>query len=143
DPLTTPVPPGYSTPRFWAWPYWNIENIYFLSTTALSDQATFKTRIYRNTLDNMLSSFDDITQQTQNSPQQRVFNSPYSDEAWGGSAELAVDLSPAQRLTIAMHYRRDKHIEAQQTFPNVVSQPGGLIEPEQENLEDTFSFAAE
>jgi len=143
DDLSSPTTPGYSTPRFWSWPAWDIENIYFLSTTALSDQATFKSRIFRTTFYNMLSSFDNRTLTTQNAPQPRVFNSPYNDEAWGGSAELAVDLSPAERLTIAMHYRRDKHVETQQTFPDVANQPGGLFEPDQENLEDTFSFAAE
>ncbi len=143
DDLVAPIAVGYPTPRYWSWPYWNIENIYFLSTTAITDQATFKTRIYRNTLSNLLRSFDDRSQTTQNAPQPRVFNSPYDDEAWGGSAELAVDLTPAEHLAIAFHYRRDKHIEAQQTFPNVATQPGGFIEPPQENLEDTFSIAAE
>ncbi len=101
DDITPPIAVGYPTPRYWAWPYWNIENIYFLSTTAITDQATFKTRIYRNTLSNLLRSFDDRTQTTQNAPQPRVFNSPYDDEAWGGSAELAVDLSTAEHLAIA------------------------------------------
>ncbi len=143
DDITAPIAVGYPTPRYWSWPYWNIENIYFLSTTALGDKATLKTRIYRNTLDNLLRSFDDRTQTTQNAPQPRVFNSPYADEAWGGSAELAVDLTPAEHLAIAFHYRRDKHIEAQQTFPNVATQPQGFTEPPQEDLEDTYSIAAE
>ena len=143
DDITPPVGVGYPTPRYWSWPDWDIENIYFLSTTALSDQATFKTRIYRNKFFNMLRSFDDRTLSTQNAPQPRVFNSPYYDEAWGGSAELAVDLTPADRLTLAFNYRRDKHVEEQQTFPDVANDPDGFTEPPQENLEDTFSFAVE
>ncbi len=143
DDIVPPVAVGYPTPRYWSWPYWNIENIYFLSSTALSDQATFKTRIYRSKFYNLLRSFDDRTQTTQNAPQPRVFNSPYWDEAWGGSAELAVDLSPVFHLATAFHYRRDKHVEAQQTFPNVTADPDGFTEPAQENLEDTYSIAAE
>ncbi len=121
--------------RNWSWPVWNIDSLYFLSTTALGDAATLKTRIYRNGFDNLLSAFDDRTQTSQTRP--RAFNSTYDDEAWGGSAELGVDLSPADRLTVAMHYRRDKHVEWQQEFPS------GFTEPPQTNLEATWSVAAE
>jgi iron complex outermembrane receptor protein len=135
DPIATPLPAGAPNPRFWSWPYWNIESIYFLSTTALGDQATLKTRIYRNTFDNLLRSFDSAAQTTQTLG--RAFNSYYEDEAWGGSAELAVDLTESDRFTVAAHYRRDKHVEFQQSFP------AGTAEPRQTNLEDTFSIAAE
>lgn len=141
DDFVPPITPGTPTARFWRWPYWNIENIYFLSTTALGDEATLKTRVYRNKFGNLLRSFDDRTQTTQNSPMPRVFNSPYFDSAWGGSAQLDVDLTSTNRTSLAVHYRRDKHVEAQQTFPAGV--PCGFTEPPQENLEDTFSIAAE
>lgn len=121
--------------RNWTWPYWNIDSVYFLSTTALGDRATLKTRAYYNSFDNLLSSFDDRTQTTQS--RARAFNSYYADEAWGGSAELGVDVTGSNRLTVAAHYRRDKHVEWQQAFP------GGVTEPKQTNLEDTYSLAAE
>lgn len=126
-----------SQPQAWNWPYWNIESIYFLSTTALGDQATLKTRIYRNTFDNLLRGFDDHTQTSQTLPAGRVFNSWYDDVAWGGSAQLDVALGALDTLTVAAHYRRDKHTEWQQTFP------AGFIEPKQDNVEDTYSIAAE
>jgi iron complex outermembrane receptor protein len=121
--------------RNWTWPYWNIESVYFLSSTALGDRATLKTRVYRNTFDNLLAAYDDVTQTTQTRP--RAFNSYYEDEAWGGSAELGVDLTDANRLTVAAHYRRDRHVEFQQSFP------AGTTEPDQVNLEETWSVAAE
>lgn len=124
-----------SAQRFWSWPYWNIGSLYFLSTTALGERATLKTRVYYNTFDNLLRSFNDRTQTTQTLG--RAFNSYYEDKAWGGSAELGVDVSNADRLTIAAHYRRDKHVEFQQGFPS------GFTEPPQTNVEDTFSIAAE
>src|SRR5690606_13535323 len=67
--------------RNWTWPYWNIDSVYFLSTTALGDYGTLKTRAYYNSFDNLLSAFDDRTQTTQTRP--RAFNSYYADEAWG------------------------------------------------------------
>ncbi|MFA7604265.1 MAG: TonB-dependent receptor [Novosphingobium sp.] len=124
-----------NTQRNWTWPWWNIDSIYFLSSTALGPQATLKTRIYRNGFDNLLSAFDDATQTTQT--RGRAFNSYYEDVAWGGSAQLAVALTPANTLTIAAHFRRDKHVEYQQGFP------GGFTEPRRHNEEDTWSIAAE
>lgn len=124
-----------TTQRNWSWPYWNIESIYFLSTTALGDLATLKTRVYRNSFDNLLRSFDNRTQTTQTLP--RAFNSWYADKAWGGSTQLDVDLTDTDSLSIAAHYRRDKHVEWQQVFPS------GFVEPRQTNIEDTYSIAAE
>ncbi len=121
--------------RNWSWPYWNIESIYFLSTTALGDRATLKTRVYHNSFDNLLRAFDDASQTTQSKG--RAFNSYYADRAWGGSAQLDVEVSDIDRLSIAAHYRRDKHVEWQQAFPS------GATEPKQTSVEETYSIAAE
>ncbi|ARR55674.1 TonB-dependent receptor [Rhizorhabdus wittichii DC-6] len=135
DPVSNPLPPGAPNPRFWSWPYWNIESIYFLSTTQLGERATFKTRVYRNSFDNLLSSFDNATQATQTLG--RSFNSYYEDKAYGGSAQLDLAITDANALSLAFHYRRDKHVEFQQGFPS------GATEPPQTNEEDTYSAAAE
>jgi iron complex outermembrane recepter protein len=124
--------------RNWSWPYWNIESFYFLSTTALSDRATFKTRAFYSSYDNLLSSWDNRNQNSQTLP--RSFNSPYADTAYGGSAELAVDLLPANRFTLAFHYRRDKHSETQTSRPDLTT---SVPEPLQVSSERTFSIAAE
>ncbi|TGX44726.1 TonB-dependent receptor [Sphingomonas naasensis] len=124
--------------RNWAWPFWNIESVYFLSTTALDDKATLKTRAYYNKLDNLLRSFDDRTQTTQ--VLNRAFDSPYDDNAYGGSAELAVALTPANRFSLAFHYRRDEHREAQTSRPGLTT---SVPEPVQTSIERTWSIAAE
>jgi iron complex outermembrane receptor protein len=133
DPVSNPLPPGAPSPRFWTWPYWNIESVYFLSTTQLGDRATFKTRAYRNKFDNLLSSFDSASQTTQTLG--RSFNSYYKDKAYGGSAQLDLDLGRANALSLAFHYRLDEHVEFQQGFPTA------FTEPPQANKEDTFSAA--
>ncbi|MBO9519251.1 MAG: TonB-dependent receptor [Porphyrobacter sp.] len=121
--------------RNWSWPYWNIDSIYWLSTTAVTDQLTLKTRAYHNGFDNLLSAWDDATQTTQTRP--RAFNSYYEDEAWGGSGELAYAFTDTDVLSFALHYRSDKHVEFQQSFP------AGTTEPPQTNKEDTWSIAGE
>jgi hypothetical protein len=128
-PLHVTDPEG--SQRNWSWPYWNIETIYFLSTTALGDRATLKTRLYRNSFDNRLQSFDDASQTTQTKG--RAFNSYYADKAYGGSAQFDVALTEADAISLAFHYRRDKHVEWQQGFPT------GFTEPKQTNLEDIRS----
>lgn len=135
DDIVPPLVPGTPLARFWSWPYWNLDSLYFLSTTALGNAATLKTRIYLNTFNNLLRSFDNRSQTTQTLG--RAFNSYYEDEAYGASAELAVALTPANTFTLATYYRRDEHVEYQQGFPS------GLTEPRQTNIEDTWSIAAE
>jgi len=126
--------------RYWTWPAWNLDSLYFLSTTALGEVATLKTRIYRNTFYNLLRSFSTAAENTQVTP--KAFNSPYHDEAIGGSAELAVNISAADRFTLAAQYRRDEHNESQQSF-SPATLPNGTTEPNQRDLEETYSLAAE
>jgi iron complex outermembrane receptor protein len=122
--------------RYWTWPYWNIQNIYFLSTTQISDVATFKTKLYYNTFKNSLDSFDDKTLTTQTKGSS--FNSAYDDRAYGGSLQLDVNLLPINRLSVAFHYRNDKHREYQESFA-----PTHVIEPWQTDEEETYSAAIE
>ena len=133
------APPSTTDPlsiqRYWTWPYWNIDSIYFLSTTALGDRVTLKTKMYRNTFDNLLRSFDTPAENTQTKG--FAFNSYYADEAHGGMAEVIWRATDADTLSFAFHYRRDKHVEWQQSFP------AGTTEPPQTDLEDTYSLALE
>jgi iron complex outermembrane recepter protein len=124
--------------RNWKWPHWNIESVYFRSTTALGDKATLKTRAYYNELENLLQLFDDRSQTTQILG--RAFDSPYDDNAYGGSAELAVALTPANTLALAFHYRRDEHNESQTGRPGL---PASVPEPVQTSVERTWSAAVE
>jgi iron complex outermembrane receptor protein len=132
-PISTVDP--IASQRFWTWPAWNTDSLYFLSTTALPGDAVLKTRAFRNSFYNMLRSFDNRSENSQTLG--RSFNSPYWDDAWGGSAELALKPFAADTIAFSFHYRRDKHVEAQQSYPS------GATEPKQESLEDTISLAAE
>ncbi len=124
--------------RNWKWPTWNVESTYFLSTTALGNRATLKTRAYYNRLYNLLQSFDNRLQTTQALP--RAFDSPYDDNAYGGSAELGLRTFGADMLSLAFHYRRDEHNEAQVSRP---TSPLRTAEPNQRSVERTWSIAAQ
>ncbi len=70
----------------------------------------------------------------------RAFDSPYDDKAYGGSAELAVALTPADTFSLAFHYRRDEHKESQTSRPGLAT---SVPEPVQTSIERTWSIAAE
>ncbi|MBA4089241.1 MAG: TonB-dependent receptor [Sphingobium sp.] len=127
-----------TTPRFWDWPQWNITSVYFLSTTALGDRATIKTRGYYNQFDSILRSFDTRAQSSQTRP--FAFDSPYADKAWGGSLQLDFRATDADTLRLAYHYRHDKHVEFQTSFSTAGV---GTTEPRQTQAEDTYSVALE
>jgi iron complex outermembrane receptor protein len=124
--------------RNWSWPNWDIESVYFLSTTTLGDRATLKTRLFYSNYDNMLRSWDNRSQNSQLLG--RSFDSPYADNAYGGSVELGVALTASNRLSVAFHHRRDEHTETQTSAPG---NPANLPEPVQTSLERNWSLAAE
>jgi len=100
--------------RFWSWPYWDIESLAFLSRTQLTDDLTLKTRLYRNTFDNLLSAFDTNAQTVQSLP--RAFNSYYNDHATGGNVELDWKINETSQLKGVFYARQDVHHERQAGF---------------------------
>ncbi|MEG6509385.1 TonB-dependent receptor [Methyloligella sp. 2.7D] len=124
-------------PRYWSWPYWDMQSAAWLSKTKLGNKSYVKTNAYYNTFDNLLSSYDDASYTTQEGF--RTFNSYYQDYAYGGSVEFGTDLMPMNTFKTAVHYRRDDHKEWSHDAPD----GSNFVEPVQENVEDTWSVAAE
>lgn len=130
-----PVPPN----SYWRWPWWDIQNIYWLSNTQLGDASYVKTKLYYNTFENALDAFDNNTYTTQSANGR--FRSFYEDNARGGSIELGTRLIPQNTLKAVVHYRADTHTEwnhNRPTHPTLSS-----IEPQQKQSQETWSFAAE
>lgn len=121
--------------RNWTWPWWNVQNVYFLSNTALGDKAYVKTKVYYSSFLNGLYSYDDATFTTQTLG--KSFRSMYSDYAYGGSFEAGYDISESDTLKVSGFYRRDSHTEWQ-----IIYRPS-FTEPKQTSVEDTWSIAAE
>jgi iron complex outermembrane receptor protein len=132
-PLSTVDP--VATQKDWTWPYWMVDSLYALTSTALGERFTLKTKAYRNTFDNLLRSFDNANENSQTIG--KAFNSYYADQAFGGSAELDGQFAAADRLAVRFEGRQDQHLEWQQGFP------GGVTEPKQTTIEDTYSVEAE
>jgi iron complex outermembrane receptor protein len=108
DPPYAGTAPGVSA-RFWRWPDWNKESLYFISRTALGDSTDLRLRAYYDSFYNQLDSYDNASYTTQTRPY--AFSSTYDDFTTGASAELEQRWSPGQTTRIALHNKRDVHRE--------------------------------
>lgn len=125
-------------PRYWTWPYWDIQSTSWLSKTQVGSASYVKTNAYYNTFKNLLSTYDDASYSSRTMG--RAFDSYYDDYAIGGFLEAGTNLIPMNTLKGAVHFRRDNHAEAQLGRPDL---PGSVREPWHHNIEDTWSFAVE
>ncbi len=121
--------------RNWTWPWWNVQNVYFLSNTAFGDNAYLKTKVYYTSFLNGLYSYDDVTFTAQTLP--KSFRSLYSDYAYGANLETGYSFGSADTLKLSGFYRRDSHTEWQ-----ILYKPA-FTEPKQTSVEDTWSIALE
>ncbi len=130
-----PVPAN----SFWRWPYWDIQNLSFLSRTNLGGTAYMKSILYYNTFKNGLDAYDDINY-TARAANGRFF-SPYDDNAAGGTIEVGATRTRAGDVKAALHYRRDEHTE--QNFNRPDNPTLANTEPLQTQEQYTWSTALE
>lgn len=115
--------------RYWQWPKWNKDTVYFVSTTQLGEASYIKPRIYFDQYENALDQYSDATYSkllTGSSGPSR-----YEDYTWGTSVELGTELIPMNTLKGAAHYKLDHHDEQIVHYPSYVDE------------DETYSFALE
>lgn len=105
---TTPV-------RYWQWPYWDKESIYFTSKTPIGQDTYVKVRAYYDQYQNSLYAYDDYTYST--FKKSSSFMSDYNDRTSGGSIEAGTTLIPRNNIKAAFHYKEDYHKEHNQPNP--------------------------
>lgn len=130
-----PNPPN----SYWRWPWWDIENLYWLSNTQLGNTGYLKTRVFYSTFENALDAFDNATYTSQSANGR--FRSLYDDTGYGASVEVGAFIHPRNELKAAVHYRNDEHTERnlnRPTHPTLSS-----VEPLQTTEEQTWSVALE
>lgn len=96
-------------PRFWRWPDWNKDSVYFVSNTILPRGQYVRGRVYYDRFYNELDAFDDNGYATMTRPSS--FRSIYDDYTTGASAEYGVPLAGRQTLRAAGHWKEDIHRE--------------------------------
>ncbi|MFT3904872.1 MAG: TonB-dependent receptor [Steroidobacteraceae bacterium] len=118
--------------RYWQWPYWNKQSLYFVARNAIGAQGTLRWRLFHDSFKNALESYDDATYTTQTRPY-AFHGSHYDDHTDGANADFEWRWNDAQTTRLATHYRNDVHTEAQLS----------PYSPEEKLEIPTYDFAAE
>lgn len=109
-----PPTTGTTAIRYWKWPYWDKESLYFNSTTALTSKESLKVRAYHDRYENELNSYtNDRYEQLKTSGQGSVSTgrSIYNDRVNGASIILESDRLKGHQLSVISHYKTDEHQE--------------------------------
>lgn len=105
---------GTSGLRYWRWPFWDKESLYFVSTTALGAAETVKLRLYHDRFDNEVTSYTDGTYTTLRTSGQGSVStgrSIYHDRTNGGAVELESRRFAKHTLRAVLQQRKDEHRE--------------------------------
>lgn len=101
--------------RYWQWPYWNKDSLYFLSSTALNENNRIKVRVFQDRYENRINAYTDATYTR---PGQRsAFPSSVQDKNTGASLELINQSLPGHEIHLAFHHKVDRHKETGPTSP--------------------------
>jgi iron complex outermembrane recepter protein len=101
--------------RYWQWPYWDKQSLYYISRIKIGERSDLKARAYYDQFKNELSSFDNNTYSTQNKPSS--FNSLYNDYTLGGNLEFGSDWNYKNHLKASLHAKNDNHSEHNEGEP--------------------------
>ena len=109
NPVVDNTPPAGAQVRYWTWPAWDKQSVYWLSKTAIDAEGSFvKLRLYYDRFLNKLDSYDNATFTKQTRPY--AFNSVYDDHAAGAIAEVDKNLFGGRdTLRGSFWYRWDEH----------------------------------
>lgn len=99
--------------RYWQWPTWDKESIYFLSTTALDDNNSIKLRAYQDKYENALNMYTDSSYQV------RDEHSPYDDKTYGAAVEWVNTYFDQHEVHVAVHHKDDRHNDGLKKYRDV------------------------
>jgi iron complex outermembrane recepter protein len=109
-----PPTTGNTGIRYWRWPYWDKESLYFVSSTALGAAETVKLRLYSDRFDNEVTSYTNATYTTLRTSGQgsvATGRSIYHDRTSGGAVELESRRFAGHLLRGVLQQRGDRHEE--------------------------------
>jgi iron complex outermembrane recepter protein len=101
--------------RYWRYTEWTKNSLYFVGHKSLGIDGYVKPRVYYDTYENTLNSYDDDTYTTQT--KRYAFTSIYDDYTFGGSLEVGNTIGDRHSLRGAVHYKQDVHREHNEGDP--------------------------
>lgn len=106
----------FKNPRFWQWPYWDKQSLYFISNTVIDSAQYVKARLYYDKFKNQLNSYDDASYTNISRPY--AFKSYYNDYSFGGIVEYGTNLiRNRDDIKITLQYKQDVHREHNEGEP--------------------------
>ncbi len=109
-----PPTTGSSAIRYWRWPFWDKESLYFVSSTGLGEKETLKLRLYADRFDNEVTSYTDASYTTLRTSGQgsvATGRSIYHDRSEGGALELESRRFDGHLLRAVLQHKADRHEE--------------------------------
>ncbi|MCL1908731.1 MAG: TonB-dependent receptor [Holophagaceae bacterium] len=100
----TPVATQGSSARYWRWPTWDKDNIYFISNTELGAKSYIKLRAYHDTYKNALEIYTDNTYSQLNGDPSR-----YDDFTNGALLEFGTTALKGHSIRAVAQVKRDVH----------------------------------
>lgn len=94
--------------RFWQWPQWDKESLYFISKTALTNHEALKLRLFLDKFDNTLNIFTNASYNVLSGGLTSGV-SIYHDKTHGGMVELESTRIQNNTLRLFTEYKIDKH----------------------------------
>jgi iron complex outermembrane receptor protein len=109
--LTTPC----VTPKYWQWPHWDTDSLYFNSKTALGLASSIQFRAFYQRFANTMAMFDDATYSTQNlnASSGTLVN---HDHSAGVSGHIETRRVPRNAIGASFFIKDDTHGEQTTTF---------------------------
>ena len=107
--------PCSTAPKYWKWPYWNINSYYFNSTTGIGETTFVKFRVFYDQYRNGQEMYDDATYSTmyKNNSSGQSF---YDDHSTGTSGELTTRALGRNVLSGSFFVKTDTHRESSVAF---------------------------
>lgn len=102
--------------RYWRWPWWDKESLYFIGNVGLGEHGSLKLRAYEDRYGNGLEAYTDGSYATQLNT--TSFPSVYADKTRGVSLEFATQALAHHDLHFALHYKNDRHLETNPKSPD-------------------------
>jgi iron complex outermembrane receptor protein len=130
--------PNAVSNRYWRWPYWDKDSVYFASNTAIGEKSYIKFRAYYDSFKNSIDNYDSTYSFLASKP---FYSSRYDDYTYGASGEFGTKLTESNTLKFAAHIKEDIHREY-----NYVSNNAGTKRFKTPTLRDkdqTTSFGIE
>ena len=129
------------TNRFWRWPAWDKDSIYFLSHTQFASHNMYlNTKVFYDTFKNDLTFYKDHTFAEVDTSSKGGY-SHYRDYTIGAGLEFGGDLTDADTLKFSAIYKNDVHREQNEKYDNKAKAFVG--EPWAVDKDRTWSFGLE